>query len=110
MARARPDILSASCTLGLLGLLAATPVAGMGHTKLGGLFASWFLVALGFNLDPASTVTLSLLSKQMPHDWDGNISLFIQYSNGSGCVSGATWGGAGVDVGMMCYLGSRSLS
>ncbi|KAH9075753.1 MFS general substrate transporter [Lactarius deliciosus] len=68
-----------------------------------GLFASWFLVALGFNL--ASTVTLSLLSKQMPHSWNGKISLFIQYSNFSGRVSGAVWGGAGVGVGMPSYVG-----
>jgi len=96
-------ILAAGCALGMLGLLVAIPVAGMGHATLGGLFASWFFVALGFNL--ASTVTISLLSKQMPHRWNGKISLFIQYSNYSGRVSGAVWGGAGVDVGMTRYLG-----
>jgi len=94
---------AAGCALGLLGLLVAIPVAGMGHATLGGLFASWFFVALGFNL--ASTVTISLLSKQMPHEWNGKISLFIQYSNNSGRVSGAIWGGAGVDVGMTRFLG-----
>ena len=41
----------------------------------------------------------------MPHEWNGKISLFIQYSNYSGRVSGAIWGGAGVDVGMTRYLG-----
>jgi hypothetical protein len=98
-------ILAAGCALGLLGLLVAIAVvgAGAGRATLGGVFGSWFFVALGFNL--ASTVTLSLLSKQMPHAWNGKISLFIQYSNYSGRVSGAVWGGAGVDVGMTRYLG-----
>ena len=95
--------LAAGCALGLLGLLVAIPVIATGRATLGGLFASWFLVALGFNL--ASTVTISLLSKQMPHEWNGKISLFIQYSNYSGRVSGAIWGGAGVGVGMTRYLG-----
>ncbi|KAI9512305.1 major facilitator superfamily domain-containing protein [Russula earlei] len=98
-------ILAAGCALGLLGLLVGIGIAGAGgsHATLGKLFASWFFVALGFNL--ASTVTLSLLSKQMPHAWNGKISLFIQYSNYLGRVSGAVWGGAGVDVGMTRYLG-----
>ena len=96
-------VLAAGCALGLLGLLVAIPVTGVGHATLGGLFACWFFVALGFSL--ASTVTASLLSKQMPHEWNGKTSLFIQYSNGSGRVSGATWGGAGVGVGMPHYLG-----
>jgi hypothetical protein len=98
-------ILAAGCALGLLGLLVAIAVvgAGAGRATLGSVFGSWFFVALGFNL--ASTVTLSLLSKQMPHAWNGKISLFIQYSNYSGRVSGAVWGGAGVDVGMTRYLG-----
>lgn len=97
-------ILAAGCALGLFGLLVAIPVAAaVGRATFGGLFAAWFFVALGFNL--ASTVTLSLVSKQMPHAWNGKISLFIQYSNYSGRVSGAIWGGAGVDVGMTRYLG-----
>ena len=96
-------VLAAGCALGLIGLLVAIPVTGMGHATLGGLFAAWFFVALGFNL--ASTVTSSLMIKQMPHAWTGKINLFIQYSNGSGRVSGATWGGAGVGVGMTHYLG-----
>lgn len=96
-------ILAVGCALGLLGLLVAVAVVTTGRATFGSLFASWFLVALGFNL--ASTVTLSLLSKQMPHSWNGKISLFIQYSNFSGRVSGAVWGGAGVDVGMPSYVG-----
>jgi MFS family permease len=96
-------ILAVGCALGLLGLLIAVAVLATGHATFGSLFASWFFVALGFNL--ASTVTLSLLSKQMPHSWNGKTSLFIQYSNFSGRVSGAVWGGAGVDVGMPRYVG-----
>ena len=96
-------ILAASCVLGLLGLVVAIPVAGMGHATLGGLFACWFFVKLGFSL--ARKVSLKLLRKQMPYAWNGKISMFIQYSNCSGRVSGATWGGAGVEVGMTYYLG-----
>ncbi|KAH9964517.1 major facilitator superfamily domain-containing protein [Russula dissimulans] len=96
-------ILAAGCALGLLGLLVAFAVVAAGRTTLARLFIAWFFVALGFNL--ASTVTLSLLSKQMPHAWNGRISLFIQYSNYAGRVCGAVWGGAGVDVGMTRYLG-----
>ena len=96
-------ILAVGCALGLIGLLVTVAVVVTGHATFGSLFASWFFVALGFNL--ASTVTLSLLSKQMPHSWNGKISLFIQYSNFSGRVSGAVWGGAGVDVGMPRYVG-----
>lgn len=58
---------------------------------------------MGFNL--ASTVTMSLLSKQLPPHWNSWTSLVIQYSNYSGRVSGAIWGGSGVKVGMMNYTG-----
>ena len=57
----------------------------------------------GFNV--ASTVTLSLLSKQLPDAWNGRTSLFIQWSNYTGRVTGAVWGGAGVKVGMLGYVG-----
>ncbi|KAK0204922.1 major facilitator superfamily domain-containing protein [Desarmillaria ectypa] len=63
----------------------------------------WWAVALGFNL--ASTVTLSLLSKQTPGDWNNWTSLAIQYSNYMGRVTGAIWGGSGVVVGMANYVG-----
>ncbi|KAH9954797.1 major facilitator superfamily domain-containing protein [Russula dissimulans] len=96
-------ILAAGCALGLVGLLVALVIVAAGCATLARLFVAWFFVALGFNL--ASTVTLSLLSKQMPHSWNGRISLFIQYSTYVGRVCGAVWGGAGVDVGMTRYLG-----
>ncbi|KAE9410625.1 MFS general substrate transporter [Gymnopus androsaceus JB14] len=68
-------------------------------------FICWFAVALGFNV--ASTVTFSLLSKQLPPTprWNGISSVFVQYSNFLGRVTGAVWGGAGVSVGMSRYAG-----
>ncbi|KAH9955239.1 major facilitator superfamily domain-containing protein, partial [Russula dissimulans] len=96
-------ILAAGCALGLVGLLVALIIVAAGCATLARLFVAWFFVALGFNL--ASTVTVSLLSKQTPHSWNGRISLFIQYSIYVGRVCGAVWGGAGVDVGMTRYLG-----
>ena len=96
-------VLAAGCALGLLGLLVAIPVVGLGHATLGGLFAAWFFVSLGFNL--ACTVALNILTKQMPFAWNGKIGVFIQYSNNAGHLTGATWGGAGVDVGVSYYLG-----
>ena len=67
------------------------------------LFFAWTLVALGCNL--ATTVTLALLSKQLPARWNTRISALIQYSNYVGRVGGAVWGGAGVGVGMKTYVG-----
>ncbi|KAJ3789101.1 major facilitator superfamily domain-containing protein [Lentinula aff. detonsa] len=68
-------------------------------------FICWFAVALGFNV--ASTVTMSLLSKQLPATvrWNGMSSVMVQYSNYLGRVTGAVWGGAGVSVGMTRYVG-----
>lgn len=68
-------------------------------------FMCWFAVALGFNV--VSTVTMSLLSKQLPPTprWNGISSVFVQYSNFLGRVTGAVWGGAGVSVGMSNYVG-----
>ncbi|KAF9266887.1 MFS general substrate transporter [Marasmius fiardii PR-910] len=70
-----------------------------------GAFMCWFAIALGFNL--ASTVTISLLSKQVPPtpEWNGRTSVAIQCSNYLGRVTGAVWGGSGVVVGMPAYVG-----
>ncbi|KAL1943717.1 hypothetical protein VTO73DRAFT_4162 [Trametes versicolor] len=95
--------LAVGTTLGLAGLLAALAILAADKVSFGALFVCWFLVALGFNL--SSTVTLSLLSKQMPGEWNTKMSLVIQYSNYTGRVSGAVWGGAGVQVGMLNYVG-----
>ena len=88
---------------GLLGLLITVAILKADVVTFGSLFVCWFLVALGFNI--ASTVTMSLLSKQCPPEWNGRLSLAIQYSNFAGRVSGAVWGGAGIKVGMLNYVG-----
>ncbi|KAI5123031.1 hypothetical protein M0805_007652 [Coniferiporia weirii] len=100
-------ILALGAGLGLAGLLTALALLRLQPAtdvlSYGAFFACWFLVALGFNL--ASTCTLSLLSKQLPPSWNGRTSLAIQYSNYTGRVTGAVWGGSGVKVGMLNYLG-----
>ncbi|RPD58212.1 MFS general substrate transporter [Lentinus tigrinus ALCF2SS1-7] len=95
--------LAMGTSIGLAGLLIAIAILDTEKVNYGSLFIAWFLVALGFNV--ASTVTLSLLSKQLPGEWNGRISLFIQWSNYTGRVTGAVWGGAGVKVGMLNYVG-----
>ncbi|KAI0739451.1 major facilitator superfamily domain-containing protein [Daedaleopsis nitida] len=95
--------LALGTSVGLAGLLIATAILSAEKVNYGSFFVAWFLVALGFNI--ASTVTLSLLSKQLPGEWNGRISLFIQWSNYSGRVTGAVWGGSGVKVGMLAYVG-----
>ena len=87
----------------MLGLLVAVVVLATGRMTYWALLACWILVALGFNL--ASTVTVSLLSKQMPHHWLGRLNLAVEYSSVAGPVTGAVWGGAGPGVGMSAYVG-----
>ncbi|KAI0040502.1 MFS general substrate transporter [Auriscalpium vulgare] len=96
-------ILAVGSALGLAGLLSTLGIVATDRVHPHSLFACWFLVALGFNL--ASTVTLSLLSKQMPHHYNRKMSMAIQYSNFTGRVTGAVWGGAGLQVGMTRYAG-----
>jgi len=95
--------LAVGTTLGLAGLLTAVGILATRTVTYGSFFACWFLIALGFNI--ISTIVLSLLSKQLPGEWNGSISLAIQYSMFSGRVSGAVWGGAGVQVGMLSFVG-----
>ncbi|CDO75924.1 hypothetical protein BN946_scf184873.g13 [Trametes cinnabarina] len=97
--------LAMGTSIGLAGLIIALAILGEEEVNYGSLFICWFLVALGFNI--ASTVTLSLLSKQLPGAWNGRVSLAIQYSNYTGRVTGAVWGGAGVKVGMLSYVGMQ---
>jgi hypothetical protein len=112
--------------MGTAGLVVFAALMGTyeqsAHTSIsyGSLFACWWAIALGFNL--ASTVTVSLLSKQLPADLNKWTSLIIQYSNYAGRVTGAVWdsvfgppfhqialtisiGGSGVKVGMLNYVG-----
>ncbi|KAI0665574.1 MFS general substrate transporter [Trametes maxima] len=95
--------LAVGTALGAAGLVVALAVLAARRVTVASFFVCWFLVALGFNL--TSTVTLSLLSKQLPGEWNAKISLVIQYSNYTGRVCGAVWGGAGVKVGMLNYVG-----
>ncbi|THG97939.1 hypothetical protein EW026_g4178 [Hermanssonia centrifuga] len=99
------NTLALGTSLGTAGLLIALAILSTESVNYGSLFICWFLVALGFNL--ASTVTLSLLSKQLPAHWNTKISLAIQYSNYIGRATGAVWGGAGLKVGMLSYVGTQ---
>ncbi|KAF9012096.1 MFS general substrate transporter [Hymenopellis radicata] len=96
-------ILLTGVSIGVIGLVTFTGLLAANRITYGSVFACWWLVALGFNL--ASTVTVSLLSKQLPQEWNGRTSLAIQYSNYTGRVSGAVWGGSGFSVGMLNYAG-----
>ncbi|KAG2155717.1 major facilitator superfamily domain-containing protein [Suillus clintonianus] len=96
-------LLAFGTTLGLAGLLAFLSILRTGKVNYGSLFACWFTVALGFNM--ATAITLSLLSKQLPPQWNGRTSVMIQCSNYTGRVTGAIWGGSGVSVGMLNYVG-----
>ncbi|PWY98017.1 MFS general substrate transporter [Testicularia cyperi] len=72
----------------------ATPTS---KTNFGSFFTSWFLVALGYNM--LTTITLSLLSKQIPAKFNGLTSTVIQLSNYTGRISGALWGSTLYQVG-----------
>ncbi|KAI0035269.1 major facilitator superfamily domain-containing protein [Vararia minispora EC-137] len=96
-------ILVVGSLLGLVGLLLAVGLLATGKMTYWTLFACWLFIALGFNL--ASTVTVSLISKQVPYRWNVRTALFIQYSNYIGRVAGAVWGGAGVGMGMLNNIG-----
>ncbi|KAI0791364.1 major facilitator superfamily domain-containing protein [Abortiporus biennis] len=95
--------LAVGSSLGCAGLFIALAILKTRTVNYGSFFICWFLVALGFNL--ASTVTLSLLSKQLPGKWNSKVSIMIQCGNYTGRVTGAVWGGAGVQVGMLSYVG-----
>ncbi|KAJ3504443.1 hypothetical protein NLJ89_g7929 [Agrocybe chaxingu] len=95
--------LAAGTSMGFLGLLLMLVLLVTSKVTFGSLFVCWFLIALGFNL--ASTCTLSLLSKQLPDEWNGRVSMAIQYSNYTGRVTGAVLGGAGVKMGVVNYIG-----
>lgn len=96
-------LLALGCGLGLLGLTIFLSLLRTGKIDYGSLFMCWWAIALGFNL--ATTVTLSLLSKQLPPERNGWSSMVIQYANYTGRVTGAVWGGSGVSVGMLNYVG-----
>ncbi|KAL0948033.1 hypothetical protein HGRIS_010658 [Hohenbuehelia grisea] len=96
-------VLTLGSLLGLCGLIIMAVTLGTDSVDFASLYICWFLVALGFNI--ASACTYTLLSKQLPPSWNGKMSMAIQYSNYTGRVLGAVWGGAGVKVGMLAYIG-----
>ncbi|KAI0688489.1 major facilitator superfamily domain-containing protein, partial [Cerioporus squamosus] len=71
--------LAIGTSVGLSGLLIAIAILRAEKVNYGSLFMAWFLVALGFNV--ASTVTLSLLSKQLPGEWNGRVSFRVGMLN-----------------------------
>ncbi|KZV98035.1 MFS general substrate transporter [Exidia glandulosa HHB12029] len=106
-------ILALGTGVGAAGLLVFLGVLGSGiQVGFAPLLVCWSAVALGFNV--ASTVTLSLMSKTLPDvvrvrgkaiNLSARTSLAVQYSNYTGRVCGAIWGGSGVGVGMLPYVG-----
>ncbi|KAL9937447.1 hypothetical protein V8E36_003856 [Tilletia maclaganii] len=98
-------ILSAGISIGLCGLIVhmVTLTPGLEHTiNFGSYFFSWIMVALGYNM--MSTVTLSLLSKQVPPELNNYTSVIIQLSNYCGRLGGAFWGTAVDQVGQRTIL------
>ncbi|SJX64726.1 uncharacterized protein SRS1_15543 [Sporisorium reilianum f. sp. reilianum] len=107
-------ILAAGTLLGLLGLSlhmgalenpAKSAVGRLGtldSLNFGSFFTSWSLVALGYNA--LTTVTLALLSKQLPAKYNGLTSTVIQLSNNVGRISGALWGATIYQVGQFSIV------
>lgn len=107
-------ILAAGTLFGLLGLSlhmgalespAKSAVARLGmleSVNFGSFFTSWFLVALGYNM--LTTITLSLLSKQLPAKYNGLTSTVIQLSNNVGRITGALWGATIYQVGQFSIV------
>ncbi|KAI6048012.1 hypothetical protein EDC04DRAFT_2876124 [Pisolithus marmoratus] len=86
-------LLSLGCGLGLSGLAVFLSLLRTGKINYGSLFVCWWAVAL------------ASLSKQLPPERNRWSSMAIQYSNYAGRVTGAVWGGSGVSVGMLNYVG-----
>ncbi|KAF8332157.1 major facilitator superfamily domain-containing protein [Amanita rubescens] len=105
MARRIDDrkILAFGTSLGLAALFIFLALLETNKLNYGSVFICWWAVALGFNM--ASTVPVSLLSKQLPPSWNNKTSLMIQYSMYTGRVTGAIWGGSGMRIGMPTYVG-----
>lgn len=60
------NTLAIGSAIGMIGLLIAISIISTQNVNYGSFFVAWFLVALGFNI--TSTVTIALLSKQMPSE------------------------------------------
>ncbi|KAJ9475014.1 Membrane transporter [Pseudozyma hubeiensis] len=102
-------ILAGGTLFGLLGLSlhlgalespahsAVSRLGGLQELSFGSFFTSWFFVSLGFNA--LTTITLALLSKQIPAKYNGLTSTVIQLSNNVGRIWGALWGATVFQVG-----------
>ncbi|KAH8833342.1 MFS general substrate transporter [Flagelloscypha sp. PMI_526] len=90
-------------SFGLAGLVLMLVLVTIEKVSKPLYFLCWCVVATGFNL--ATTCTLSLLSKQLPLEWNPWCSMVIQYAVYIGRVTGAVWGGAGLKVGEAKWLG-----
>jgi len=95
--------LVAGTAIGSTGLLLTLVLLVTDKVVFGSFYVCWVLVVLGFNL--TNTCTNSLLSKQFPSSWNARTSRAIQYSIWVGRATGATFGGAGVQIGMKNYIG-----
>ncbi|EFJ26237.1 hypothetical protein SELMODRAFT_32907, partial [Selaginella moellendorffii] len=86
--------LAAGCFLGLAGIVANYILLGgnSGHMNFPSYAAQWFVVCLGFNT--ASSITLSLLSKNLGNKSSDRAAIAVQLSNYSGRLLGAIWGTA----------------
>lgn len=77
-------------------------LAGLEELNFGSFFTSWFFVSLGYNA--LTTITLALLSKQLPAKYNGLTSTVIQLSNNVGRISGALWGATVYQVGQFSIV------
>ncbi|KAH8833324.1 hypothetical protein DL96DRAFT_720668 [Flagelloscypha sp. PMI_526] len=90
-------------SLGLAGLVSMLVLVAIDKVSKPLYFLCWCLVATGFSI--ATTCTLSLLSKQLPLEWNPWCSMVIQYAVYIGRVTGSVWGGAGLKLGEVKWLG-----
>ncbi|KAN0064340.1 hypothetical protein ACQY0O_002535 [Thecaphora frezii] len=97
-------MLGPSLHLGTLHGITKTEAQIRNATRVtfGTFFTAWFLVALGYNM--LTTITVSLLSKQIPAHLNAYSSLLIQLSNYTGRISGALWGSTVYDVGQLSIV------
>jgi predicted MFS family arabinose efflux permease len=75
---------------GLLTFIALLASSAHHTLTFWSVFACWWAIATGCSM--ATMITVSLLSKQLPPQWNNMSSLFIQYSNYTGRVTGAVFG------------------
>ncbi|TKY88982.1 hypothetical protein EX895_002223 [Sporisorium graminicola] len=98
-------LLGLSLHMGALESPAKSAVGRLGtldSLNFGSFFTSWFFVSAGFNA--LTTMTLALLSKQLPAKYNGLTSTVIQLSNNVGRIAGALWGATIYQVGQFSIV------